>query len=76
MRWAWIGLAIVSTVGYLWLNPLIEFVVLPDGEEEDQTESEKDGEVENLEEDEESDEEEVLADTGAEGDDATEAWAA
>jgi len=70
MRWAWIGLAIVSVIGYLWLNPLFEFV---DGEEEDRVESEKDGEVVNLEEDEESDEEEVLADTGAEDDGATEA---
>ena len=32
MRWAWIGLAIVSTVGYLWINPLITTVRLQDEE--------------------------------------------
>jgi sorting and assembly machinery component 37 len=26
MRWAWIGLAIVSTIGYLWMNPLVVVV--------------------------------------------------
>ena len=35
MRWAWIGLAIVSTVGYLWLNPLI-VIVLDDGVEDEE----------------------------------------
>lgn len=35
MRWAWIGLAIVSTVGYLWLNPLI-VIVVDDGVEDEQ----------------------------------------
>lgn len=35
MRWAWIGLAIVSTVGYLWLNPLI-VIVVDDGVEDEE----------------------------------------
>ena len=34
MRWGWIGLAIVSTVGYLWINPLITIVRLQDEESE------------------------------------------
>ena len=34
MRWAWIGLAIVLTVGYLWINPLITIVRLQDEESE------------------------------------------
>ena len=75
MRWAWIGLAIVSTIGYLWLNPLIALEELPDGEDEDRAELEKGDEVEE-EEEEELGEEEVLVDTGAKGDDATETWAA
>ena len=49
MRWRWIGLAIVSTVGYLWINPLITIVRLQDEEEEDQAELEQDEESENLE---------------------------
>lgn len=65
MRWAWIGLAIVSAIGYLWMYPMIELVELSDGEEGGGTKSEKDGEVENLEEDEELDEEEVLVATEA-----------
>jgi len=62
MRWAWIGLAIVSAIGYLWLNPLIVLEQLPDGEE-----------AENPEEEEESDDEEVLVDTGGKDGDGTEA---
>ena len=65
MRWAWIGLAIVSAIGYLWMYPMIELVGLSDGEEGGGTKSEKDGEVENLGEDEELDEEEVLVATEA-----------
>jgi len=71
MRWAWIGLAIVSTIGYLWLNPLIVLEELPDGEEEDEAEFEKGDEAENSEEEEELGED-VLVDTGSMGDDATE----
>ena len=47
MRWRWIGLAIVSTVGYLWINPLITIVRLQDEEEEGQAELERDEESEN-----------------------------
>jgi len=72
MRWAWIGLAIVSTVGYLWVNPLIAITLVQDGEEEDRAEPEKDNEVEGLEEDEDVDAEDVLVDTGAEDDGPTE----
>ena len=63
MRWAWIGLAIVSTIGYLWVNPLIVITLVQNEEEENQVEPEEDDEVENLEED-----EDVLVDTGAEDD--------
>jgi len=70
MRWAWIGLAIVSAIGYLWLNPLI--VLVSDGEEGDRAGTGKD-EVENAEEDEEVDEEEALVDAEAEDDGPTEA---
>lgn len=63
MRWGWIGLAIVSTIGYLWLNPLIMIVRLSDEEADDQMEpKDDDDEVENLD-DEEVDEGEVLVDT-------------
>ena len=62
MRWAWIGLAIVSTIGYLWMNPLIVLVWSQD-EEEGRKES-----VENLEGDGEVDAEDVLLDTGVEDD--------
>ena len=73
MRWAWVGLAIVSAVGYLWMNPLIVVVRLSNGEEEDRVGPARDDEVENLEEDEGMDEEEVLVDTEVEDDGATEA---
>lgn len=68
MRWAWIGLAIVSTIGYLWMNPLV-VVEWSQGEEEgDRAESENGEEVESLEEDEEGGMEDVLMDTEAEDD--------
>jgi sorting and assembly machinery component 37 len=67
MRWGWIGLAIVSTIGYLWLNPLIVIV----DEEEDRVEPEKDDEAGNLE-DEEAGEQEVLVDEEPDDDAATE----
>ena len=51
MRWVWIGLAIVSTVGYLWMNPLVVVVWLQDEEGE---------QAENLEEDEEVNIDDVL----------------
>ena len=73
MRWAWVGLAIVSAVGYLWMNPLIVVVRLSNGEEEDRAGPARDDEVENSEEDEGMDEEEVLVDTEVEDDGATEA---
>ena len=72
MRWAWIGLAIVSTVGYLWINPLITIERMQDEEEEDQAELEQDEESENLE-DEDVDLDDVLVDTEAQGDYRTEA---
>ena len=61
MRWAWIGLAIVSTIGYLWLNPLIVIVRLG-GDEGEEPE----------EEDEEIDDEEVMVDAEGDGDDGHE----
>lgn len=68
MRWAWIGLAIVSTVGYLWMNPLV-VVEWSQGEEEGgRAEPEKGEEVENPEEDEEGGMEDVLMDTEPEDD--------
>ena len=60
MRWAWIGLAFVSTVGYLWRNPLITTVRLQYEESE------------NLE-DADVDVDDVLADMDVEGDYGTEA---
>jgi len=69
MRWAWVGLAVASTIGYLWMNPLIVVVWSQDEEEEDRTEPDRNGKVENLE-DEEVDAEDVLMDTGVGGDDA------
>jgi len=71
MRWAWIGLAIVSTIGYLWLNPLLVLVQLPDGEEGDRAESKKDDEAE-IFEGEEVDEGDMLGSTETEDDDGTE----
>lgn len=66
MRWTWIGLAIVSTIGYLWMNPLIVVVNLREEEDEDRAGPGREDEAENaeeLEEGEEVDEEEVLVDT-------------
>jgi len=57
----------VSTIGYLWVNPLIVVVWLRDEEEEDRAELE--------EEDEEVDEEEVLMDADAGDDSIAEAHA-
>ena len=74
MRWGWIGLTIVSTIGYLWLNPLIVIVRLSDEEEEDRAEPGND--VEGNLEDEDANEGEVLADTEPEDDVAREASAA
>lgn len=71
MRWGWIGLAIVSTIGYFWLNPLIVIVALSDEEEEGQVEVGNDDEVEGSE-DEQVDEGEVLVDTEPEDDVTTE----
>ncbi|KAF9647567.1 hypothetical protein BDM02DRAFT_3270177 [Thelephora ganbajun] len=70
MRWVWTGLAIVSTVGYLWVNPPIVIVQLRDEEEEDRVESDEVGGMED------EDEEEVLADMETEDDGAAEAQAA
>jgi len=70
MRWTWIGLVIVSTIGYLWMNPPIVDAWLRDEEEEDRGDLE-----ENLEGDEEVGEEEVLLDTTAEDDCIAEAHA-
>ena len=70
MRWAWIGLAIVSTIGYLWINPLFTIVRLQDEGEEGRAEPERDSEVESLEDDDEVDVEDVLMDTGVEDDGA------
>lgn len=68
MRWAWIGLAIVSTIGYLWVNPLV-VVVWSQGEEEgDRAEHEKGEEVESPEEEEEEEEggiDDILVDAEA-----------
>jgi hypothetical protein len=64
MRWAWIGLAIVSTIGYLWMSPSIVVVLLQDEEEEGRTEPKRGGEVEDLEEEEEADAVDILMDTG------------
>ena len=72
MRWAWVGLAIVSTIGYLWVNPFIAVVWVSDGEEEGVAEPGKDDETGNLE-DEELDEGEVLVDTEVKDYGATEA---
>jgi sorting and assembly machinery component 37 len=72
MRWGWIGLAIVSTIGYLWMNPLIVIVRLSDEEEE---EAENDDEVGNPE-DEQVDEGEVLVESEPEDDVTTGAPAA
>lgn len=69
MRWAWVGLAIASTIGYLWMNPLIVVVWSRDEEEEDRMEPDRNGKVENLE-DEEVGVEDVLMDTGVGDDDA------
>ena len=63
---------IVSAIGYLWMNPSIVVVRLSDGEEGDRAGPAKNDEVENLEEDEGMDKEEVLVDTEAEDDGATE----
>jgi hypothetical protein len=66
MRWTWIGLAIVSTIGYLWMNPLIVVVSLREEEDEDRVGPGREDEAENaeeLEEGEEVDEEQVLVDT-------------
>lgn len=60
MRWVWIGLAIVSTVGYLWMNPLVVVVWLQDEEGEDRVEPEEGEQAENLEEDEEVNIDDVL----------------
>lgn len=65
MRWAWIGLAIVSTVGYLWVNPLVTIEWYEEGE--DRAGPEKDDEAKILE-DGEVGEEEELVDTGVEDD--------
>jgi len=61
MRWAWIGLAIASSIGYLWINPLIVVVKLQDEEEEHEAEPENGDEADGGE---------VLVDTEAEDDDA------
>lgn len=66
MRWGWIGLAIVSTIGYLWLNPVIVIVQLKEGEPKNKDE------VGNLEAD-EVDGGEVLVDTEPRDGAATEA---
>ena len=71
MRWGWIGLVIVSTIGYLWLNPLVVIVRLSDEEDEDEAESRNGDEAGNAE-DEEVDEAQVLVDTEPEDDVATE----
>ena len=42
MRWGRIGLAIVSTVEYLWINPLITIVRLQDEESENLEDAEAD----------------------------------
>lgn len=65
MRWGWIGLAIVSTIGYLWLNPLV--VIVQVGDEEEGGEEIKNGEAGNLKE-EEMGEQEALVDLEPEGD--------
>jgi hypothetical protein len=52
MRWGWVGLVIVSTIGYLWLNPLVVIVQVGDEDEEDQAEPEKDDGVGSLEDEE------------------------
>lgn len=72
MRWGWIGLAIVTTIGYLWLNPPIIIVRLEDEEDEDRTEPEEDNGAGGLE-NEEVDEGDVLVDAVPEDDIATEA---
>ena len=72
MRWGWIGLAIVTTIGYLWLNPPIIIVRLEDEEDEDRTEPEKDNGAGGLG-DEEVDEGDVLVDAVPEDDIAAEA---
>ena len=74
MRWAWVGLAIVSAVGYLWMNPIAVVVQFSGWEEGDPSGPEKD-EVENLEEDGEVDEEVVLMDTGVDDEGPAEAQA-
>lgn len=71
MRWGWIGLAIVSTIGYFWLNPLIVIVSVSDEEEEVQAEDGGNDGVGDLE-DEDEDEGEVLVDTEPEEDVVTE----
>ncbi|KAF9792053.1 hypothetical protein BJ322DRAFT_1102582 [Thelephora terrestris] len=43
MRWGWVGLVIVSTIGYLWLNPLV--VIVQVGDEDEGVRSLEDEEV-------------------------------
>lgn len=77
MRWGWFALTLVSTIGYLWLNPLIVVVRLGDEEEEDQVEPENGDEDEvGGTEGEEVDEGEALADAEPEDNVATKTPAA
>jgi len=69
MRWTWVGLAIASTIGYLWMNPLIVVVWLQD-DDEGRMESERDGKVDKLEDEEVDAEGVLMMDTGVEGDGA------